>query len=61
MLKSEVYERVANVISEHNQRSLTENKASLFEARLSKLCSKNVLEQITYDDIISAFDYAKSS
>ena len=61
MLKSEVYERVANVISEHNLRSLTENQASLFEARLSKLSSNKDLEEITYDEIISAFDYAKSS
>ena len=60
MLKSEMYERVANVISEHNLRSLNENQASLFEARLSKLCSKKDLEEITYDEIISAFDYAKS-
>jgi hypothetical protein len=55
-----MYERVANLISEHNLRSLTENQASLFEARLSKLCSKKDLEEITYDEIISAFDYAKS-
>ena len=61
MLKSEVYERVANVISEHNLRSLTESQASLFEARLFKLCSNKDLEEITYDDVISAFDYAKSS
>ena len=61
MLKSEVYERVANVISEHNLRSLAENQASVFEARLSKLCSNKDLEEITYDEIISVFDYAKSS
>jgi len=60
MLKTDMYERVANLISEHNLRSLTENQASLFEARLSKLCSKKDLEEITYDEIISAFDYAKS-
>ena len=60
MLKTDMYERVANVISEHNLRCLTENQASLLEARLSKLCSKKDLEEITYDEIISAFDYAKS-
>ena len=60
MLKTDMYERVANLISEHNLRSLTENQASLFEARLSKLCSKKDLEEITYDEIISAFDCAKS-
>ena len=60
MLKTDMYERVANLISEHNLRSLTENQASLFEARLSKLCSKKDLEEITYDVIISTFDYAKS-
>jgi len=60
MLKTDMYERVANLISEHNLRSLTENQASLFEARLSKLCSKKDSEEITYDEIISAFDYAKS-
>ena len=53
--------RVANLISEPNLRSLTENQASLFEARLSKLSSNKDLEEITYDEIISAFDYAKSS
>ncbi len=60
MLKTEVYEKVANIISIQNLRSLTENQASLLEARLSKLCSKKDLEEITYDEIISAFDYAKS-
>ena len=60
MLKTDMYERVANLISEHNLRSLTENQASLLEARLSKLCSNKDLEEITYDEIISAFDYAKS-
>lgn len=60
MLKTEVYEKVANIISIQNLRSLTENQASLLEARLSKLCSKKDLEEITYDEIVGAYRYAKA-
>jgi len=42
MLKSEVYERVANVISEHNLRSLTENQASLLKQGYQNYVQKKI-------------------
>ena len=62
MLSHKLYEKLANIISQAALNKLSDLQVETLEEELSKLVNekKGEIEQITYDDLMSAWDKATS-
>ena len=62
MLSHKLYEKLANIISQTALNKLSDLQVETLEEELSKLVNekKGEIEQITYDDLMSAWDKATS-
>ena len=62
MLSHKLYEKLANIISQTALNKLSELQVETLEEELSKLVNekKGEIEEITYDDLMSAWDKATS-
>ena len=63
MLTHKLYEKVANTISQANLSNLSRSQTEWLEEELSRLSAKKQgdIDEISYNDILKAFDRAKSS
>ena len=62
MLSHKLYEKLANIISQEALNKLSDLQVETLEEELSKLVNekKGEIEEITYDDLMSAWDKANS-
>ena len=62
MLSHKLYEKLANIISQAALNNLSDFQVEILEEELSKLLNekKGEIEEITYDDLMSAWDKANS-
>ena len=62
MLSHKLYEKLANIISQAALNKLSDLQVETLEEELSKLVNKKKgeIEEITYDDLMSAWDKANS-
>jgi hypothetical protein len=62
MLSHKLYEKLANIISQAALNKLSDLQVETLEEELSKLVNekKGEIEEITYDDLMSAWDKATS-
>ena len=62
MLSHKLYEKLANIISQPALNKLSDLQVETLEEELSKLVNekKGEIEEITYDDLMSAWDKATS-
>ena len=62
MLSHKLYEKLANIISQAALNKLSDIQVETLEEELSKLVNqkKGEIEEITYDDLMSAWDKATS-
>ena len=62
MLVHSLYEKVANTISQANLSKLSRRQTDWLEEELSRLSAEKQgdLDEISYDEILIAFDRAKS-
>ena len=62
MLSHKLYEKLANIISQSALNKLSDLQVETLEEELSKLVNekKGEIEEITYDDLMSAWDKANS-
>ena len=62
MLVHSLYEKVANTISQTNLSKLSRSQTDWFEEELSRLSAEKQgdIDEIGYDDILKAFNRAKS-
>jgi hypothetical protein len=62
MLSHKLYEKLANIISQTALNKLSDLQVETLEEELSKLVNekKGEIEEITYDDLMSAWDKATS-
>ena len=62
MLVHSLYEKVAKTISQANLSKLSRSQTDWFEEELSRLSAEKQgdLDEISYDEILKAFDRAKS-
>ena len=62
MLSHKLYEKLANIISQAALNKLSDLQVETLEEELSKLVSekKGEIEEITYDDLMSAWDKTNS-
>ena len=62
MLSHKLYEKLANIISQAALNKLSDLQVETLEEELSKLVSekKAEIEEITYDDLMSAWDKTNS-
>ena len=62
MLSHKLYEKLANIISQAALNKLSDLQVETLEEELSKLVNekKGEIEEITYDDLMSAWDKANS-
>ena len=62
MLSHKLYEKLANIISQTALTKLSDLQVETLEEELSKLVNekKGEIEEITYDDLMSAWDKATS-
>ena len=62
MLSHKLYEKLANIISQAALNKLSYLQVGTLEEELSKLVNekKGEIEEITYDDLMSAWDKATS-
>ena len=62
MLSHKLYEKLANIISQAALNKLSDLQVENLEEELSKLVNekKGEIEEITYDDLMSAWDKANS-
>ena len=62
MLSHRLYEKLANIISQTALNKLSDLQVETLEEELSKLVNekKGEIEEITYDDLMSAWDKATS-
>ena len=62
MLVHSLYEKVANTISQANLSKLSRSQTDWLEEELSRLSAEKQgeIEEISYDDILKAFDRARS-
>ena len=62
MLSHKLYEKLANIISQAALNKLSDLQIETLEEELSKLVNekKGEIEEITYDDLMSAWDKANS-
>lgn len=58
MLSNKLYEKLANIISQAALNKLSDLQVETLEEELSKLVNekKGEIEEITYDDLMSAWD-----
>ena len=62
MLSHKLYEKLANIISQAALNKLSDLQVETLEEELSKLVNekKGEIEEITYDDLMSAWDKTTS-
>ena len=62
MLSHKLYEKLAHIISQAALNKLSDLQVETLEEELSKLVNekKGEIEEITYDDLMSAWDKANS-
>ena len=62
MLSHRLYEKLANIISQAALNQLSDLQVEILEEELSKLVheKKGVIEEITYDELMSSWDKANS-
>jgi len=62
MLSHKLYEKLANIISQAALNKLSDLQVETLEEELSKLVNekKGEIEEITYDDLMSAWDKTNS-
>ena len=62
MLSHKLYEKLANIISQAALNKLSDLQVETLEEELSKLVNekKGQIEEISYDDLMSAWDKATS-
>ena len=62
MLSHKLYEKLANIISQAALNKLSDLQVEILEDELSKLVNekKGEIDEITYDDLMSAWDKANS-
>ena len=62
MLSHKLYEKLANIISQAALNKLSDLQVEILEDELSKLVNekKGEIEEITYDDLMSAWDKTNS-
>ena len=62
MLSHKLYEKLANIISQAALNQLSDLQVEILEEELSKLVNekKGEIEEITYDDLMSAWDKTTS-
>ena len=62
MLSHKLYEKLANIISQAALNKLSDLQVETLEEELSKLVNekKGEIEEISYDDLMSAWDKANS-
>ena len=62
MLSHKLYEKLANIISQAALNKLSDLQVEILEEELSKLVNekKGEIEEITYDDLMSAWDKTNS-
>ena len=62
MLSHKLYEKLANIISQAALNKLSDLQVETLEEELTKLVNekKGEIEEITYDDLMSAWDKANS-
>ena len=62
MLSHKLYEKLVNIISQAALNKLSDLQVETLEEELSKLVNekKGEIEEITYDDLMSAWDKANS-
>lgn len=62
MLSHKLYEKLTNIISQAALNKLSDLQVETLEEELSKLVSekKGEIEEITYDDLMSAWDKTNS-
>ena len=62
MLTHELYEKVANTISQTNLSKLSKSQTDWLEEELSRLSAEKQgdIDEIGYDDILKAFNRGKS-
>ena len=62
MLSHKLYEKLANIISQAALNKLSDLQVETLKEELSKLVNekKGEIEEITYDDLMSAWDKANS-
>ena len=62
MLSHKLYEKLANIISQAALNKLSDLQVETLEEELSKLVNekKGEIEEITYDDLMTAWDKATS-